>query len=393
MSNVFLIGAGFSKSVSSAPVSRELFPLIYDRAIKDKPKRGQERRDRDIFLEFNERLQSSIKPLIEVLKRDNTQLKTSEKYPGMYFPDIESVCTMLDLNINKPYLPEGIGVDLNGCPIPFIEGYTVDKLISVRNFIHQKIVKILLPSNLTTNTRLLEKTVSLIDKGDTVITFNYDLLLEQGLFKRGLWNPKDGYCIGEVKEEDLYLLANLNKSDVKILKMHGSVSWESPSLLHTNLRILLKDPYEDLPFFDEINIIKNDVKKNYSSYQRHHVILPTFMKFYRNIWEIDLVKLAVNALSNAEEVCIIGYSLPEADALANFLISSIQNDTCIKIINPSADELRKRFVNIFGLSRSNIIDENSSLEEWIKNDFKFLSYEKEIKNQEMINQMIEDNRN
>ena len=44
------------------------------------------------------------------------------------------------------------------------------------------------------------------------------------------------------------------------------------------------------------------------------------MKFYRNSWEIRLVRLAVKALSNAEEVFIIGYSLPEADAMANFLI-------------------------------------------------------------------------
>ncbi|TFB11675.1 hypothetical protein E3V36_00045 [Candidatus Marinimicrobia bacterium MT.SAG.2] len=105
------------------------------------------------------------------------------------------------------------------------------------------------------------------------------------------------------------------------------------------------------------------------------------------------MRLAVKALSNAEEVFIIGYSLPEADAMANFLISSIQFDTRVKIINPSADELRKRLVNIFGLLRENIMDENSRLEEWIKNDCKYIAYEKTIKNEAMINQMVEDNRN
>ena len=117
------------------------------------------------------------------------------------------------------------------------------------------------------------------------------------------------------------------------------------------------------------------------------------MKFYRNDWEIKLVKLAVSALSKAEEVYIIGYSLPEADALANFLISSIQHETSVIITNPSADELRKRLVYIFGLSRNNIIDENSNLEEWIKNDFKYVAYEKTIENEEMINRMLEDKTN
>ena len=261
MSKVFILGAGFSKSVSNTPLSYELFPLIYDAAMKEKPIRHQEESDRKIFLKFNDKLQKSLKPQIEILKRNNTQLKTLKEYPDTYFPDIEAVCTMLDLNIEKPFLPEGIEEDLKSCPIPFIEGFTVEKLKSVRDFIHQKIVKLLLPNNLNIDKKLLEKSVSIIKKGDTVITFNYDLLIEQELLRRGLWNPIDGYCIGEVKEEDLYLLTDINKSEVKVLKMHGSVSWESPSWHNTNLRILLKDPYEDIQFFDDLNTLKNDVKK------------------------------------------------------------------------------------------------------------------------------------
>ena len=104
------------------------------------------------------------------------------------------------------------------------------------------------------------------------------------------------------------------------------------------------------------------------------------------------MRLAVKALSNAEEVFIIGYSLPEADAMANFLISSIQFDTRVKIINPSADELRKRLVNIFGLLRENIMDENSNLEEWIKNDFQYIAHEQTLKREEEFNQMIENSK-
>lgn len=367
--------------------------MIFDWANNKEFNRGQDVRNKDSFLKLNKMLQESLKPLLKILESNNTDIVTSEKYPNMHFPDIEFICTLVDLNIERAYLPTGNKVDLKECPMPFLNNFSVDSLKNAREFIHQQLVKILLPGNLNTNDDLLHKAISVINEGDTVITFNYDLLLEQGLLNRGLWNPKDGYCIGEVKEEELDLLENLNQSEVRVLKMHGSVSWESPSWLNNNLRILLKDPYKDLPFFDEINTMKNVVEKKYSYYQSHHVILPTFMKFYRNSWEIKLVKLGVNALSNAEEVYIIGYSLPEADAMANFLISSIQYDTCVKIINPSASELRKRLVHIFGLSRNNIIDENSRLEEWIKNDFKYVAYEKTIENEEMINRMLEYKRN
>ena len=215
-----------------------------------------------MFLRFNDKLQESIKPLIEKLKNSNTPLEVSKIYPGMYFPDIEAVCTILDINIERPYLPEGRGVDLRGCAMPFIEGFIASDLECARYFIHQKIVERLLPSKLNTDIELLDKSVSRIKKGDTIITFNYDLLLEQGLLRKGLWNPEDGYCLGEVEGEEKKLLANLNQSEVKILKMHGSVSWESPTLLNNNIRILLKDPYEDLPFFDEIITKKNKLKKS-----------------------------------------------------------------------------------------------------------------------------------
>ena len=102
------------------------------------------------------------------------------------------------------------------------------------------------------------------------------------------------------------------------------------------------------------------------------------MKTFEQNWEIYLVKAAAQAISNAEEIYILGYSLPDADAMVNFVLAEIQKDTKIYIINPSNPmDIANRFIMRYGLDKNKIIYEQCSLEEWIQNDFQYIKYEKE----------------
>jgi hypothetical protein len=57
----------------------------------------------------------------------------------------------------------------------------------------------------------------LVSKGDVTITFNYDVALEGELIKNHKFRVRDGYEFEAKWPED--------KSDSKVLKLHGSVNW------------------------------------------------------------------------------------------------------------------------------------------------------------------------
>jgi hypothetical protein len=60
---------------------------------------------------------------------------------------------------------------------------------------------------------------NVLQSGDSVITFNYDLSLDQGLKRAGLWAVGDGYGF------DVEGLPRSSK--VKLFKLHGSINWRA----------------------------------------------------------------------------------------------------------------------------------------------------------------------
>jgi hypothetical protein len=58
---------------------------------------------------------------------------------------------------------------------------------------------------------------SIIEPGDTVVTFNYDDSLDLELRRRGIWNVSNGYGFPLGHDE--------GASQVMLLKLHGSVNW------------------------------------------------------------------------------------------------------------------------------------------------------------------------
>jgi hypothetical protein len=160
----------------------------------------------------------------------------------------------------------------------------------------------------------------LASRSNTVITFNYDLVLDAALGRVG---AAPGYELADAVYEE----ANEGGAPVPLLKLHGSTNWAickckqihvlgqkataDPSMFRskpcskckeTGLRLLLVPPSWD--------------KSEYSQ-----VMQP--------VW-----KRAVGALKSATRIIVIGYSMPEADAFFKFLLALglAENDRLYKLI-------------------------------------------------------------
>ena len=75
-------------------------------------------------------------------------------------------------------------------------------------------------------TKLLKKS----NENDVFITFNWDTLLDRVLWESKLWSPVDGYGIkfAAFYNNKWQYTLDLDKSKVKLLKLHGSTNWIIP---------------------------------------------------------------------------------------------------------------------------------------------------------------------
>lgn len=61
-----------------------------------------------------------------------------------------------------------------------------------------------------------------LNNGDSIVSFNYDLVMDFSVSKRGDWHPSSGYgWIAEIIGEDY----SNDRSEVKLFKLHGSLNW------------------------------------------------------------------------------------------------------------------------------------------------------------------------
>jgi len=390
MSKVFVIGAGLSKALADAPLADELFERIYQKARdQDDDDRPQREDDRRGFNKVVGYLQKETKLLLDFLQQDGTKVKTCEGVPGLYRIDIEYLCTILDLNIERPFIPQGIGVDLKGCPVPYMDGLLVDDLRGARQFIYHYILELLLPEQLSPKADLIDKLFSKVQPGDTIISFNYDILVEQALWGKRIWDPRDGYKIGKIHSHEKIGSSDYRESKVTVFKPHGSINWGASNGNH--IEIYTTHPFTNEPLFDGLNVRSERPIPRWKYSFNPHLVIPTFMKTARCGWEFQIIRHALKALSQAKEIFIIGYSLPEADAMANFIFIQIRKNVRIKIIDqgePGA--LAERLIESYGLIRKNIVYEQNSIENWITNDFKYTAYEKELERLREIQELCGD---
>jgi hypothetical protein len=161
-------------------------------------------------------------------------------------------------------------------------------------------------------THLLDADSDISNSTDTVITFNYDLVLEKCLSKYGV---KPDYCLSQQQDP-----ANKHAEKLlKIIKVHGSVNWldkgQSGAEVVRTSEELVTDPRK-----------------------RPLLVPPTWAKGMQSALNRRLWSNAVLALEKAHRVVIIGYSFPMTDLYFKYLLAAgFRNNSSLRrlsVINP-----------------------------------------------------------
>jgi hypothetical protein len=179
--------------------------------------------------------------------------------------------------------------------------------------------------------------------GSTVITFNYDLVIEESFEGAELWNPGDGFAIEVIGISHDWTRqwlasrggASRRRSKVHLLKLHGSLGW----VQYANRHVRLKDrPY----------VVRKGVTEKIS------VCPPGWNKpIHRNPYKA-LWREARLKLESCRSLVIVGYSLPETDLLARALFSEVVRMRSARknylshlvLVDPS-DVVKERFTSLF----------------------------------------------
>lgn len=160
--------------------------------------------------------------------------------------------------------------------------------------------------------------------GDVVITFNWDFLLELALF--------------EAKRDYSYVR---DENKISILKLHGSVDWfDSKSISLRSDRIF--DLVQDI---GRINVYKYFKFPTVEKRIVPVIIPPVANKQFEHSEFDQLFKEAWAAMRWADEIHILGFSLPPEDLHVRFLIrSSIRMNEAnrsgmlpVTVVNPDRD--------------------------------------------------------
>jgi hypothetical protein len=170
--------------------------------------------------------------------------------------------------------------------------------------------------------------------GDLVITFNYDLGIERALRTCKLWDIGSGYGFRVVTAECV----------VEVLKLHGSTNWRAllaggrTGLSAVNGNSLGNRPVlwsrSDLKYLDCQNFVDPLCLHLDSAATLPTLIMPALPKTFHfetpfgNEWEgfwDRLWQRAGCAIERADELVIIGYSLPQEDERARDLLLGSAN--------------------------------------------------------------------
>lgn len=155
---------------------------------------------------------------------------------------------------------------------------------------------------------------------NTIISFNYDLIVEEALKKLSI-----PYRYGIDPKEP-------SSQNVELLKLHGSINW---GLRARSTSYEVYNTYSDL----------------LNSGQSPQIVPPTWRKIFtgqlRQVWDNSL-----NALEKATRIIVIGFSMPETDSHFKYLMAAgLQKNISLReilFVNPDKETVASRARILFG---------------------------------------------
>jgi hypothetical protein len=157
-------------------------------------------------------------------------------------------------------------------------------------------------------------------RSNTVITFNYDLVVDDALI---LADAKPLYELTDAVYEE----TNENSTVVPLLKLHGSTNWAICECKQIHVLGQKATAYPEV--FRSARCSKCN-----KTGLRLLLVPPSWDKSeYSQIMQ-PVWKKAVKALQTATRICVIGYSMPEADAFFKFLLALglAENDRLYQLV-------------------------------------------------------------
>ncbi|MCG6170206.1 SIR2 family protein [Leptospira sanjuanensis] len=217
------------------------------------------------------------------------------------------------------------------------------------------------------NSEILEKLIRYIVRSDAqIVTTNYDLIMDNMLFRSGNWFPGTGY--GPLMDPVPHIVRNIERqykssnyyqeSRIKLLKLHGSLNWAVP--VHQAPwkmnECYLNPPNTEgsLSWLDatQTAFFRESIGMNWPYIP--YIIPPVFGKKLDSKIVHDIWYRATYRMKFSTKVYIIGYSFPESDLLFERMLrdagsTGFMNQTKeMHIVNKNIDEkLKLRIKNIF----------------------------------------------
>jgi NAD-dependent SIR2 family protein deacetylase len=181
----------------------------------------------------------------------------------------------------------------------------------------------------------------------SVLTFNYDLALDQALFRKGI--------------PFTYRLEEDSNEGVDLLKLHGSLNWTRCPECKKVVPYHLREYYGNHTSFVSLGMrLVIDVSRrlsgklhcgNHCCSELPVIVPPTWNKGQHHSQLASVWRRAAYHLAEAEHVFIIGYSLPETDEFFRYLyaLGSVGDAilSCVWVVDPSA-AVGDAFSKIFG---------------------------------------------
>jgi hypothetical protein len=193
---------------------------------------------------------------------------------------------------------------------------------------------------------LYSQLVAALTPDDTIITLNYDTLLDSCLARVG-WDPWRGYGLtgGKNKIDWRGRRPTLNPqlSGVKLLKLHGSLNWYVRGSYDQLSRVFDSKP-------NKVLISENPRTNEFSRFIRQ-IVPPIYGKFFGHDHWRQLWGAAHEAVTEAEALVVIGCSLAETDFHLTGMLSH-------------AVKIRKKRMNPF--VRSALVDSTRVRHRWLK---------------------------